>query len=257
MTEQEAIAILFQQSSTPTGFLLRLQQGQGLDQQGVDQLWQVFDVLQQAWAERTCVPREALLALTYLDEALPAVFEQYPDEQDELIDLHFALIERITDLLIAGHMPEESDQEVDETNKILDESHSSFLWFWEEWAESTVIPERPMTETEALAVLSKQFGGSGLIVALRCRMGALHKLGMAKAWFLISQALETLQPIWAVNPCIPKDIAQGLAQIREGITNGWTFYEYYPTIQQDMLSFAEDLGAKVQRCLSADPQEKH
>jgi hypothetical protein len=70
MTEKEAITILVYQCTAPTGFLQRLQQGQGLDRQGVQQLWQALDALQQAWAEQTCVPREAVLALTYLDEAL-------------------------------------------------------------------------------------------------------------------------------------------------------------------------------------------
>jgi hypothetical protein len=190
------------------------------------------------------------------DEALPAMFEQYPDQQNELIDLYFALTERIEHLLMAGRMSEEFLKEMSESDKEMSESDYSFLWFWEEWAESAVIPERPLTEAEALAALRKQFGGDGLFVALRCRMGAFQKLGVAKAWFLLSQALETLQPIWAADPCIPKDIACGLAQIREGITNGWSFYEDYSTIQDNLLSIADDLWAKVQRCLSA-PAASH
>jgi hypothetical protein len=96
MTEQEAIATLFQQCAPPTGFLVRLRQGQGFDQQGVQQLWEAFDTLQQVWSERTCVPREAVLALAYFDEVLLQVmFEQYPQHEDELFELQMALVERL------------------------------------------------------------------------------------------------------------------------------------------------------------------
>lgn len=246
MTEQEAITMLFQQCAPPTGFLVRLRQGQGLDQQGVQQLWRAFDALQQVWSERTCVPREAVLALAYFDEVLLQVmFEQYPQHEDELEELQMALIERLPALLMSGSLPKEWD-----TESVLD---TDFLWFWEHWAERAVIPGRPLTEAEALAVLRKHLvKGDGLIVALRCRSGACHKLGMAKAWFLLSQALETLRPVWEAAPCIPKDIALGLAQVRDGIVNGWTLYDGLPTIQQGLLVLANDLGAKVLRCLQGN-----
>ena len=243
MTEQEAIRTLFEQFTMPTGFLWRLQHGEGLDRHGLDQMWQALDVCRQAWAEQTCVPREAVLALTFIDEALPATFDLYPDLKSDLIDLYFQLIEQVTDTFASVFPPEAlGDEEY--------ESYHDFIWFWEDWAEQALIPERPLTEAEALAVLRHHLTGDGLIVALRCRMGAINRLGMAKAWFLLSQALETLGPLWAASPCIPKDIAMGLAQIREGITNGWTLYDFYPTIQQGLRQFADDLGAQGQYCLT-------
>lgn len=243
MAEQEAISTLFEQFTMPTGFLWRLQHGEGLDRHGLHQVWQALDTCRQAWADRICVPREAVLALTFIDEALPPTFDLYPDLKDELIDLYFELSEKIADTLASAFPSEEYSEEEYE-------SHHDLIWFWEDWAEQAIIPDHPLTETEALAVLRHHLTGNGLIVALRCRMGALNKLGMAKAWFLISQALETLRPIWAVSPCIPGDIAQELAQIRGGIINGWTFYDDLPTIQQSLLWFADDLGKQVQRCLS-------
>ena len=86
-------------------------------------------------------------------------------------------------------------------------------------------------------------------MALHCDWGAGNKLGVAKAWLLLHRALEALHPLWAVQPCIPKDIASDLAQIRGWITDGWTRYDDFPTIQQALLDIANDLGAQVQRCL--------
>ncbi len=241
MTEAEAISTLFEQFTTPAGFLQRLQHGEGLNRRGVEQVWQALDTLQQARAARTCIPREAVLALTFSDEALLA---QYPDPSDELVDFYMKWDEKITGVLLSGLLPDECIIGKEE------ESAYSFLWFWEEWTEQTILRDQSLTEKEALAVLRQHLtGDDGLVVALRCRAGAYNNLGMAKAWFLLSQALETLGPIWAVSPCIPKDIALGLAEIRDLITNGWTLYDEYPAIQQKMLMLAHDLGAQVQRCL--------
>jgi hypothetical protein len=260
MTEQEAIAVLYKQFTTPHGFLPQLQRGEGLDRAGVQQVWQALDTLQQAWAQRPCVPREAVRALTYMDEALPATFDRNPTCKDELIDLYFEVFGRIEETFYPVSLPEEEDRWRAEEAAPIDGTQfppdfdgtqlpPDFFW-WEDWSDQTVVPDRPLTHEESLAVLRQHLaGGEGLIVALRCRWGAGNKLGMAKAWLLLSRALETLQPHWSEQPCIPKGIASGLAQIRGLIINGWTLYDAYPTIQQALLRVADDLGTQVQRCL--------
>jgi hypothetical protein len=251
MTEQEAIAVLYEQFTTASGFLLQLQRGEGLDRAGVQQVWQALDTLQQVWAQRPCVPREAVLAFTYIDEALPATFDRNPALKDELIDLYFELCERIEHAFQPWFLTEGEDPWRAAEPAPIDGTQlpPDFFW-WEDWSDQTVVPDRPLTQEEALAVLRQHLAGEhGFIVALRCDRGASNKLGLAKAWLLLHRALETLQPLWSEQPCIPKEIASGLAQIRGWITNGWTLYDDYPTIQQALLSIANDLGAQVQRCL--------
>lgn len=251
MTEQEAITVLSEQFMTPGGFLGHLQRGEGLDRERIWDVWDALDALQQVWAPRSCVPREAVLALTYIDEALPRTFDQNPADLDELMELHFELIRRVEATFHPLPPPEdERSSSVAERAPVnWDRLPPDFFW-WEDWSDQTVVPDRPLTEAEALAVLRQHLHGEhGLVVALRCDWGAGNKLGVAKAWLLLHRALEALQPRWAERPCIPKDIASGLAQIRGWIINGWIRYDDFPTLQQALLDIANDLGAQVQRCL--------
>ena len=170
MTEQEAIAVLYEQFTTRSGFLSQLQRGEGLDWTGVQSVCDALDVLQQAWALRPCVPREAVLALTSIDQALPATFDQNPADLDELIELNFELMERIEEIFYPWPLSEEADTRRAAEAAPVDWEHlpPDFFW-WEDWSDQTVVPDRPLTEAEALVALRHLLASEhGLDVALRC-----------------------------------------------------------------------------------------
>lgn len=241
MNEQEGIAILFAELRAPTGFLPRLLRGEELDRAGVERVQGALAALGDHWRPRSCIPRDALLALTYLDNALasPVCLDLYPTDQHELFEIHMDLEGKVLNCLMPLDM--EPDPEVDE--QLVDQG------FWERWVEQIVVPSRNLSEQEAVAVLRQHLYGVGLTVALRCSDAALDRIGVEKAVELMHKALHTLQEVWAWHPCVLKDLAMNLATMRSSLLAGERSYVRFPSARQLLYTIGDELGAHLQRAL--------
>jgi hypothetical protein len=102
MTETEAIATLHTQLLSERGFLPRLQRGEGLDRVGVAALYAALEALAACWAERTEVPKAALLPLVDLSGSLLACSRTQPDLAEILERLAFDLMERVETVVFGG-----------------------------------------------------------------------------------------------------------------------------------------------------------
>lgn len=95
MTEQEAITVLREELMADTGFRARLQQGQAVDEDALGRVRNALTVLEAAWADRECVPKEAVLAMSYVDVTISSSASGHPEREEQLGLLELDLMHRI------------------------------------------------------------------------------------------------------------------------------------------------------------------
>ena len=99
MTEAEAITIVIEQFAGPSGFVARLQRGQGIDAAAVHLAKQALQTLKEAWAERSTVPKEALLPLFDLMTTIRSTIELQPERTEEISRLAQDLTIQVAEIL--------------------------------------------------------------------------------------------------------------------------------------------------------------
>jgi hypothetical protein len=126
MTEAEAITIVIEQFAGPSGFVARLQRGQGIDAAAVHLAKQALQTLKEAWAERSTVPKEALLPLFDLMTTIRSTIELQPERTEEISRLAQDLTIQVAEIFgrESGHLSEEEAMAIVRTHFVGD---SSFL----------------------------------------------------------------------------------------------------------------------------------
>jgi hypothetical protein len=250
----ETLALLREQFSGTTGFLARLQRGDGIDHDGVRQVWQALDTLRTAWAEQECIPVEALLVLMQVDDAIFPCIDRYLDAglQRAVEDLGVEMQQRVEATLLP--QPDHWTPEHDNVWSAFGTPGT-----WERWCQETVLSEAPLSEIEALTIAHEHLAGPGFLFALRTHLAARNPACVAKALRLIHQALDTLAPAWARDACIPKDLALWFVQVRDLVVSGWTLYERWPDAteaQQLLLRIRDELSNHLTQSLQGKAQDK-
>jgi hypothetical protein len=95
LTEQEAISTLQLHFVSAEGFVARLQRGEGIDHEGVEQVRAALDALAALWADRAEVPRHATVVLVDVETPIIECASQYPELTNELWQLASDLVTRI------------------------------------------------------------------------------------------------------------------------------------------------------------------
>lgn len=95
MTEAEAVAIVREQLVTERGFIARLQRGEGIDHEAVRQVYGALEALAGYWADRACVPKDAVLPMVDVFTPIFACIPLYPDRKIEIQRLAIELVDRV------------------------------------------------------------------------------------------------------------------------------------------------------------------
>jgi hypothetical protein len=213
MTEDEAVGILHQQLVSDAGFLAQLHTRGSLDDVGIAHLRQAISILTLSWSASVSVPKRAVFALAHF-ESLESLIERYPD-------LHLGQLysELSAELEICLNPGEWAIAE---------------WWIGHEGAERTLVEE----------FLSED----GLLMRLHGRQG-IHHEGAER----IREAIQSICAQSHAFSLIHKALAFVLVMAPDLIRGRWGIYRGWPSMQQEILAFGDDLGRQIRSCLRDEP----
>jgi hypothetical protein len=210
MTEIEAIAVVKEQFAGTSGFLARLQRGEGIDEMGVTQAKEALLTLKGAWADRSTIPKDAAFPLVDVLGTILSCMEKQPEGKNQIYYLAI-----------------EMDQLVD--NVLLQEGES-------------------MSEERALAVVQFHFT-EGESLGLMLHRGASVNQEIVQGTIVqeLQMALDTLHQAWKTRQEVPKEVVRAMLPAPSFIGyNTRMPAELRPLL--DTLS--QDVKERIQRCLS-------
>lgn len=210
MTETEAIAIVKEQFAGTSGFLSRLQRGEGIDEMGVNQAKEALLTLKSAWADRSTIPKDAAFPLVDVMGTILSSMEKQPEVENQIYDLAFEL-----------------DQLVDSV-------------FLQEGAS--------MSEERALALVQFHFtGGESLGLTFHRGNSVDRETVQDSTVQELLVALDTLHQAWKTRREVPKEVVRAMLPGPSVIGyNTRMPAELRPLL--DALS--QDVRERIQRCLS-------
>ena len=215
MTEDEAISILNRQFVSDEGFLAKLRAQGTLGEDGVAQVRLALAALTQQWAASVSVPKRAVFALAHWN-LLDALIEIFPDLP--LNRLHSDLFGLIELCLTPGE------------------------WATAEWRIGYDGPERTLVDEfrSEDGFLMRLHGGYGVE-----QQSVERILG----------AIQSVRMQYRGHARIPKAVAYVLVFAPEVIRGRWGIYRDRPSVQQEVLALADEIGQRVRSCLQ-DEQDR-
>ncbi|HEU5439468.1 MAG TPA: hypothetical protein VFU88_09270 [Ktedonobacterales bacterium] len=209
MTEAEAIAILNEQYDSESGFLAKLERGEGLDQEAVSRVRAAFAILQEAWADRTDVPKTALYPLIDSGGRIRAAAAVNQAQHDELVRLSMELAGEVEQLVTVAPRPTE------------------------EWAIAEVVGHLSGLPSLALTLHHREHVNRGFVEDLQRALDVL-----AEAWRGRKAIPRLVAGLMLEAPALFRDHA---GNYRE--------QERYALNRARLEAVGEDMAARVRRCL--------
>ena len=100
MTETEAIATVKAQFAGTSGFLARLQRGEGIDEMGVNQAKEALLTLKGAWADRSTIPKDAVFPLVDVLGTIVSCMEKHPEGKNKIYSLAIEMDQLVDSVLL-------------------------------------------------------------------------------------------------------------------------------------------------------------
>lgn len=95
MTEAEAVSVLLEAFTSPSGFVARLQSGSGLDLVAVQRTQEALRILQVVWADRDQVSKEVASSLVDIFTPIYESAPLYPDQRSLIEQLAHSLVDDV------------------------------------------------------------------------------------------------------------------------------------------------------------------
>lgn len=89
-TLEEAFACVRRHFMEPDGLLGKIEQGESINETEVQQIAAAFEVMQDAWEEKTLVPKEAVRLILHVSNSLARLdqcMRRFPQQKDAIVSL--------------------------------------------------------------------------------------------------------------------------------------------------------------------------
>lgn len=210
MTEVEAIAIVKEQFAGTSGFIARLQRGEGIDELGVNQAKEALLTLKDVWTNRNTIPKDAAFPLVDVMGTILSSMEKQPEVEHQIYDLAFDMAQLVDSVFL---------------------QEGEF-----------------MSEERALALVQFHFTeGESLGLTLHRGDSVDGEIVQGLIVQELQVALDTLHQAWKTRREVPKDVVRAMLPAPSVIGyNTRMPAELRPLL--DTLS--QDVKKRIQQCLS-------